>query len=55
MKTFLLVLHAGYASSFSHGYVNNYPEEDNPFGIELPPVSVRANSFAFLVADFCSE
>ena len=35
------------------GYVNNFPEADNAFGVKLPPrASVREDSFAFLIADF---
>lgn len=35
------------------GYVNNFPEGDNAFGVKLPAAAnVRGDSFAFLVADF---
>ena len=34
------------------GYINNYNESDNAYGVKLPATNVRANSFAFMVADF---
>jgi hypothetical protein len=34
------------------GYVNHYPEGDNPFGVKLPEAELLNNSFAFLVADY---
>jgi hypothetical protein len=34
------------------GYVNNFNMSDNAFGARLPSGDVRANSFAFLIADY---
>ena len=34
------------------GYVNNFPQEDNAFGVKLPTTDVYNNSFAFLIADY---
>ena len=33
-------------------YVNNYNESNNAYGVKLPKTNLRANSFAFMIADF---
>ena len=38
--------------AFSSAYINNFPDTDNAFGVQLPAEEVRNNSFALLIADY---